>query len=307
MVATEPVTYHIQSDSACMGILGPGSLADVVTETIIVTEYTEVELRTSEEGDGAAVGEDQPNVVQLVSEEIEVKMQSGGPVETRAVLVDPSHVSGEVVTVLEESLCVADSVNSQVKDTIVTIAKESEQSVDGGKAVDSLQNVSVQWESIPGAVVIEAPDAPQSTGTSNVMDADMKENAPCSKTSCDLAAENVTISSRDGEESDVCNIIIQCSQQNCKAEPSGSLIQAETLPSQKVDSGVVMEPSEDVSTPEVTEAPQTLTPRRGRGRPRKSEQKSSPAGTPRQSGRPTAVKKEAEDIPVIIPLSSDKE
>lgn len=289
-----------------MGILGSGSLADVVTETFIVTEYTEVELRTSEEGDGTTGEEDQSNVVQLVNEKIEVKVQSGGPVEERAVLVDPRHVSEEVVTVLEESLCVADSVNNQVKDTIVTISTGSEhsQSVDDTKVVDSLQNVSVQWESIPGAVVIEAP---QSTGTSNVMDADMKENAPCSKISSDLAAENGPTLSKDGEERNVSNSITHCSQQNCKAEPAGSLKQAETLPSQKEDSGVVMEPSEDVSTPEVTEAPQTVTPRRGRGRPRKSEQKTAPVSIPRRRGRPPALKKEDEDIPVIIPLSSDKE
>lgn len=304
VMATEPVTYHIQSDSACVGILS----SDVVTETIIVTEYTEVELRTSEEGDAVTIEEDQANVVQLVNEEIEVKMESSGPVEARTVLVEPGHVSEEMVTVLEEPQHLAESVNSQLKEAIVTISKEAveSQSVHDITMVDSLQNVSVKWESIPGAVVVEGGIAPKSIGASGVMDVDIKDNASCSGQHDDLAVENLATSGKDGEENNIRNVLlIKCSQEDSQAGPSVSPPQDEILPLQKEDFSAVREPSTDLSNPEVTKGRQTVMPRRGPGRPRKSEKKKTPVSTRRRRGRPPIAKKENEDIAVVIPLSSE--
>ncbi|XP_062374367.1 zinc finger protein 135 [Sardina pilchardus] len=310
VVATEPVTYHIASDSTCVGILSPGSLTDVATETIIVTEYSEVELQTTEEGDAETVEGDQDpgNVVPLADEEIELKMQSEGPGEASAVLVEPDRVSEEMATVLEETSHSAEPVNSQVKDDVGTVSNDAErsQSGDGSKASDSLQNVSLQWESIPGVVVLEGSVPAQSVGTCSAMDVDIKENAPCSGGTSDLA-ENVATSSKDGEENIEGNVpLIKCSQQdgNTTATVKRSP-QRETLPSPK-ETSVVEELSADVSTPEVPEAPQAVTPRRGPGRPRKSEQKKTPVSTLKRRGRRPVVKKEEDGIAAAAPQSSEE-
>ncbi|KAL2102745.1 hypothetical protein ACEWY4_001913 [Coilia grayii] len=302
VVATEPVTYHIQSDATCVGILNPGSLADVVAETIIVTEYTEVELRTSDEVGVMPTEEAQANILPLVNEEIEVKMETSHTVEETPVLVEESgHVSEEMVTVLEEPLHLAESVNCEMKDAVGTVAKDAvgSQSVADGKLAQS------------ETVVLQGNVAPQGVGACGVMDVDIKRNTLGTGESNDPANENMATTDKD-KNSVGNSVLIKCGQQDSKAAPTVSTPEDGASQSKREDSSAVESFAGDLSDLviiEVAKAPQTVTPRRGPGRPRKSEQKNSntPVSTPRRRGRRPNVKKEEEDVAVVIPLCSGKE
>lgn len=243
-----------------------------------------------------------------------------------------AHVSEEVVTVLDWPMNLAQSVTPEMKDACaVTVVEEdagTSQQAPGGQEVDAdpgqhEQHTSLPCELVPGRVVLEQVSvAPQGAGTRDVRDVDVEDNsAPCTGESNDSQVGSTDKADKSSGDN-IAPMKVDQPQNGKAASTASPPEEGASVPQQECPgSSSVGQPCAAVTDPphqevhEVTEVtPQTVTPRRGRGRPRKSEQKSAktptstPTGNPvvRQRGRRPSLKKEEEDAAVAIPLGSEK-
>ncbi|XP_028810074.1 zinc finger protein 271 isoform X2 [Denticeps clupeoides] len=234
LVITEPVTYCIQSNSTCDNV--PIAVADGGIETIMVMEYTEVELRTSENGEEVVEEDVQAKSVKQEEGKLEMKMGAKSTLadsasDTHGSLIGEMANLSELVHLDEEAM---DAASAQWSSVAVEVMQE-----DG--LIEQGQGTAVRDQSAKGENI---SDGGAGDGHDGGVDAGQNEET----------SQTLPFSGRQEQ-----GVETVSSQHDVTL---GSPPLAEKASDAREVLGV-------------TEAPSPVTLRRGRGRPKKAAQKNT--------------------------------